>query len=60
MAAFGRYLMRRAFLSLIVLVAPAVALLTAGCEPEVRTVHRSERIEESEPRTVSPGQEVVE
>ncbi len=53
--------MRRAFLSFIVLAAPAFVLLTAaGCDPEVRTVERTERVEESEPQTVSPGQEVVE
>ena len=41
---------------------PAVALpLVSGChEKKVTTIERSERIEESEPRMVSPGKEVVE
>ena len=33
---------------------------TTGCESEVKTVNKTERVTESEPEMVSPGKEVLE
>lgn len=53
--------MRRGILSLLILVAPVIALLaTTGCEDEIKTVQKTERIEESEPQPVQQGTEVLE
>ena len=53
--------MRRGILSLLILLAPVVGLLaTAGCEPEIKSVQKTERIEESTPEPVSPGETVLE
>lgn len=53
--------MYRALLVLVMAAAPAIVLLGAtGCEPEVKTVHQKQTVQESEPQMVSPGQEVVE
>lgn len=53
--------MIRMILSLVVLAAPAVLLLSSGCsEEKVTTIERRGTIQESEPRMVSPGTEVVE
>jgi hypothetical protein len=35
-------------------------LTAAGCEKEVRTVDHKQTVQESEPRMVSPGTEVLE
>ncbi len=53
--------MTRLLMAGAMLVLPAMTLLTAaGCDPEVRTVHKTERVEESEPQMVSPGEPVLE
>lgn len=53
--------MIRKLLAIMLLLAPAVALpLASGCAKKVTTVQKTERIEESEPKMVSPGQEVLE
>ncbi|HSW44446.1 MAG TPA: hypothetical protein VLM89_02635 [Phycisphaerae bacterium] len=52
--------MRRVILAWLLLAAPVVAILAAGCEQEVKSVQKTERIEQTEPRMVSPGTEVVE
>jgi len=52
--------MRRVILSWLILAAPVVALLTAGCEQEVKSVRQTEQVQESEPQMVSPGSEVIE
>jgi len=53
--------MFRGLLSLLIAAAPIVVLLpAAGCEQEVKTVKREERVEESEPQMVSPGEPIVE
>ena len=53
--------MARIFLSTWILLAPAAFLLaTTGCGSEVKTVQRTERVEESQPEMVSPGDEIVE
>ncbi|NLX12982.1 MAG: hypothetical protein GXY44_04905 [Phycisphaerales bacterium] len=49
--------MRRTFFALLLLVAPWLALLVAGCEQKITTIQKEERIEQSEPRMVSPGEE---
>lgn len=51
--------MRRMTLALL-LLAPLLALPASGCGKKVTTVERRETIQESEPRMVSPGTEVVE
>lgn len=53
--------MRRGILSLLILLAPVIGLLTtAGCEPEIKSVQKTERVEESEPQPVSPGETLLE
>jgi hypothetical protein len=53
--------MRRALLSLVILVAPVLSVLaTTGCEPEIKTVHSETTIQETEPQMTSPGDEVLE
>jgi hypothetical protein len=53
--------MRRVILAWLVLTAPILTVLTtAGCEPEVKSVQKTERIEQSEPKMTSPGQEQIE
>lgn len=53
--------MIRRMIALAVLVAPVALLATSsGCEPKVTRVEKTERVTESEPRMVSPGQEVIE
>jgi hypothetical protein len=48
-------------LACFVAVAPILTILAvAGCEPEVKSVQKSERIEQSEPKMTSPGQEQIE
>ena len=52
--------MRRAFLTMLVLFAPAlVAVGAAGCEKR-EIVQQTETRHESEPQMVSPGREVIE
>lgn len=38
----------------------ALGLFAIACEPKTTTVERRSTVQESEPRMVSPGQEVVE
>ncbi len=45
--------------TILALVA-AIAIVVGGCGDDVKTVKKSERIEQSPPEMVSPGQEVVE
>lgn len=45
---------------MLCLVSVAMLGFAMGCAPKVTTVHSSERIEESEPQMVSPGEEIVE
>ena len=53
--------MRRGMLSLLILLAPVMGtLMTAGCEPEIKSVQKTERVQESEPQPVSPGETVLE
>lgn len=53
--------MRRIMLSLFIFAAPMLSLLvTTGCEPEIKSVQKTERVEESEPQPVSPGETVLE
>jgi len=53
--------MLRGILSLFILLAPGLTLLaTAGCEPEIKSVQKTERVEESEPQPTSPGETVLE
>lgn len=53
--------MRRVMLSLFILLAPVVGLFAiTGCEPEIKSVQKTERIEESEPEPVSPGETLLE
>lgn len=53
--------MIRRMMALAVLVAPIAMLAAAsGCEQKVTRVEKTERVTESEPRMVSPGQEVIE
>ena len=53
--------MRRGLLALLILIAPvATALFAAGCEQKVTTIDKSERIEETPPEMVSPGEPVLE
>lgn len=54
--------MIRAMICTCLWLLPAVALpLVSGChEKKVTTIERSDRIEVSEPRMVSPGDEKVE
>ncbi len=49
--------MRRTLLALLILAAPWLALLAAGCEQKITTIQKEERIEQSEPKMVSPGEE---
>lgn len=53
--------MRRFMMTLALVVAPALSPVTlSGChENEVKTYQSSERIEQTEPRMVSPGNEVL-
>jgi hypothetical protein len=46
----------------LLLIAPVIACfpLTSGCGKKTTTVQQEERIEESEPEMVSPGEEVIE
>ncbi len=52
--------MKRILLALLLTLGPCAVLLTAGCEKEVRTVDQKQSVQQSEPRMVSPGQEVLE
>ncbi len=52
--------MKRMLLIAWLALGPAALVLTAGCEKEVRTVDHKQTVQESEPRMVSPGQEVLE
>lgn len=52
--------MKRMFAVLFIMFAPAVLLTATGCEKEVRTVDHKQTVQESEPRMVSPGTEVIE
>lgn len=53
--------MRRWLLIACLLFGPGMLTALTGChEHKVKIERRSERIEESEPRTVSPGEPVVE
>lgn len=53
--------MRRVILALLVAVAPVLTILVAsGCEQEVKSVQKTERVEQSEPKMTSPGEPVVE
>jgi hypothetical protein len=53
--------MRRVIMACFIVVAPVLTILAAsGCEQEVKSVQKSERVEQSEPKMTSPGKEVVE
>lgn len=53
--------MTRVLVSLLFVSAPLLLLLAStGCEPETKSVQKTERVEESEPQMVSPGEPVVE
>ena len=53
--------MRRVILACLVAVAPILTILAAtGCEPEVKSVQKTERVEQTEPKMTSPGQEQLE
>jgi hypothetical protein len=52
--------MKRLLLVLWLAFGPVALLTTTGCEKEVRTYDRKQTVQESEPRMVSPGTEVVE
>ena len=53
--------MKRFALIMWLLFGPSVLLLTTtGCEQEVRTVDKKHTVQESEPKMVSPGKEVLE
>jgi hypothetical protein len=52
--------MRRVILSWLILAAPVISILAAGCEQEVKSVQQTERVQETEPQMVSPGTEVIE
>jgi len=53
--------MRRVLFALLILVAPVLTLMaTTGCEPEIKTVRSTERIEETEPQMTSPGEPILE
>jgi len=54
--------MFRGMLSWLILICPALALLSTGCqEDKVETVQRTEEVHESEPEMVPPGyEEIVE
>ncbi len=54
----GIKIMKRIVVTLAFVAALTIAL--GGCGDDVKTVKKSERIEESPPQMVSPGQEVVE
>lgn len=52
--------MRRMLLALCIAAAPLVLFSSAGCEQKVKTYSKTERVEQSEPQMVSPGEPVVE
>lgn len=54
--------MRRFLVTLWIAMAPVLVVLAAGCShhPKVERSWSSERVQESEPQTVSPGESVVE
>ncbi len=53
--------MRRFLLGLLIALGPGLILATAaGCGEEIRTQSHSERVQESEPRMVSPGEPIPE
>lgn len=52
--------MRRMLLILWLAAGPLLLLSAVGCEQEVRTQTHSERVQESPPRMVSPGEPIVE
>ena len=53
--------MSRACLAILMLIVPAVALLTtSGCEEKTTVVRQSDTRHETEPEMVSPGDEVLE
>jgi len=52
--------MKRWMLILWLVAAPATLLTAAGCEQKVKTYERKQTVQESEPRMVSPGTEVLE
>ena len=48
--------MFRGILALLIFVVPLLTMLAAsGCEQEIKSVHKTERIEESQPQMTSPG-----
>lgn len=52
--------MRRFVIALAATAAPALACISlTGCGDEVKTHQTSERIEQTEPRMVAPGTEVL-
>ncbi|HOB76650.1 MAG TPA: hypothetical protein PKG54_19240 [Phycisphaerae bacterium] len=52
--------MRRFLLILWLAVGPSLLLAVSGCAQEVRTQSHSERIQQSEPQMVSPGDPILE
>ncbi|UCD29885.1 MAG: hypothetical protein JSV03_05245 [Planctomycetota bacterium] len=53
--------MSRAFLAVLILIAPFLALLTTvGCGEKTVIVTQEEQRRETTPEMVSPGEEVVE
>ncbi|MHC4675063.1 MAG: hypothetical protein ACYTF1_23045 [Planctomycetota bacterium] len=53
--------MSRAFLAILILIAPFLALLTSiGCAEKTVVVTQEEQRHESTPEMVSPGNEVIE
>ncbi|HOA74004.1 MAG TPA: hypothetical protein PL151_07770 [Phycisphaerae bacterium] len=52
--------MKRFLLILWLAIGPSALLLTAGCEQKVQTFESKTTVQESEPRMVSPGTEVIE
>lgn len=52
--------MKHLLLIACLVAGPLALLMAGGCEQEVRTVERRTTVQESEPRMVSPGTEVLE
>jgi hypothetical protein len=52
--------MKRMLLIAWLTLSPCIWVAAAGCEKEVRTVDHKQTVQESEPKMVSPGQEVLE
>jgi hypothetical protein len=53
-------MLRAIFCTCLLGISAALPMISGCHEKKVTTIERSERIEESEPRMVSPGKEVVE